>query len=192
VPVWARLVAILAAASLIAGVGWFATSAQPERAGRPEILERARSWTDEAVPYSKVGYKDGYRRDCSGFVSMAWGLPENLTTWRIPLVAREIAKEELEPGDVLLDFTSDDRHVVIFEKWANKAKTEYWAMESSGHKDVRAAVRRVLPYPYPVNESHYKPYRFVGMDGYWDKVKENERQPVEGVTESIERDAGGS
>lgn len=141
-------------------------------------IERARTWTDEGVPYSQTASKDGYRTDCSGFVSMAWDLPENLTTWRIPLVAHEITKDELRPGDVLLDWTSEDKHVVIFERWASLDRSSYWALESSGHPDIKRAIRREVPYPYVMNESHYRPYRYVGMDDYWENVSESARQPV--------------
>lgn len=176
-----RLVLASVLVVLIAASTWFATQAQQgEALDRSAVIERARTWTDEGVPYSQTDHRDGYRTDCSGFVSMAWDLPENLTTWRIPLVVREISKDELEPGDVLLDHTSDDRHVVIFEKWANAEKTEYWALESSGHPEIKKAVRRIVPYPYVLNENHYRPYRFVGMDGYWENVSEGYRQPVEG------------
>ena len=40
-----------------------------------EILARARIWIDNQVPYSQTAIRDGYRTDCSGFVSYAWQLP---------------------------------------------------------------------------------------------------------------------
>ena len=39
---------------------------------RGEILARAESWLHPPVPYSQTAFRDGYRTDCSGYVSMAW------------------------------------------------------------------------------------------------------------------------
>src|SRR5690242_7901315 len=52
---------------------------------REEILARAQVWVDRKVPYSMSRYwSDGYRQDCSGFISMAWGLGSSQTTWTLP------------------------------------------------------------------------------------------------------------
>lgn len=166
------LVLVAAGARLLAPTG-------PDPLDRSAVIARAMSWAEAEVAYDQLGHTDGYRTDCSGFVSMAWDLPENLTTWRIPLVAEKISKNELQAGDVLLDHTSDNRHVVIFEKWANWQRTRYWAIELSGNDEIMKTVRRVVPYPYLVNQEHYEPYRFVGMDGYWTEVPKSARQPVE-------------
>jgi hypothetical protein len=168
--------------ALIAGVAPAQAPAKEKPLDRKEAIARAKTWTRKGVKYNQSGHKNGYRRDCSGFVSMAWDLPENLTTWRIPLVAKRISKKNLRPGDVMLDKTSSGggRHVVMFEKWANKKKTKYWALESTGQRGVDKAVRRVVPYPYRVNKSRYKPYRYVGMDGYYRAMPKKQRQSVKG------------
>ena len=37
------------------------------------MISRGQSWVDKKVPYDASGKTyDGYRMDCSGFVSMAW------------------------------------------------------------------------------------------------------------------------
>lgn len=46
------------------------TSASPIT--RDQIMSRAQVWVDEKVPYSQTKTTDGYRQDCSGFVSYAW------------------------------------------------------------------------------------------------------------------------
>src|SRR2546423_1690568 len=70
---------------------------------RAEIINRARTWVDAQVPYSMSDYwSDGYRQDCSGFVSMAWGLPGNEWTGSLGGYGTQIKKEELQPGDILL------------------------------------------------------------------------------------------
>lgn len=39
---------------------------------RTTIISRGQDWVDKHVPYSQTGSHDGYRTDCSGFVSMCW------------------------------------------------------------------------------------------------------------------------
>ncbi len=71
---------------------------------RPEIVSRAQAWVNAQVPYSQSAYRDGYRTDCSGFVSYAWNLRDNagnprpLTTWTLPNVSYRISKDELQTG----------------------------------------------------------------------------------------------
>lgn len=144
------------------------------------VIDRAHTWTDKRVPYSQARHKDGYRTDCSGFVAMAWDIPENVVTWNIPLIAKRIGKNDLRPGDVLLNASggAGGRHVVLFEKWANDAHTEYWALEQNGGTDD--AVRRVMPYPYKFDRELYKPYRYTGMDRYYDELGDSGLQPVPG------------
>lgn len=182
------VVASATTVALITGAAPAQAPSPPEPLDRAAVIERARSWTDIGVPYSQLGYKDGYRRDCSGFLSMAWDLPDNLTTWRVPLVAKEIKKNDLLPGDVLLDATSGPggRHVVMFEKWADEAKTSYWVLESTGQDGVERAIRRIVPYPYRVNKARYKAYRFVSMDGYWASMPASHLQPVIGYEGPVE------
>ena len=85
---------------------------------RNTIIRRAKRWVDQRVPYSQSAYKDGYRTDCSGYVSMAWNLSSSKTTWTLPDVSRRITKEDLQPGDVLIKNNPADpvngSHVVIF------------------------------------------------------------------------------
>src|SRR5438105_14469861 len=47
---------------------------------RRSALDRGLRWFDEKVPYSQSRSHDGYRTDCSGFVSMAWQLGTSYTT----------------------------------------------------------------------------------------------------------------
>ncbi|MEO6083347.1 MAG: hypothetical protein ABIQ18_09605 [Umezawaea sp.] len=125
-----------------------------------DILHRAASWT--AVPYSQKAFYTNeygtYRTDCSGFVSMAWGLPAGprggLNTVDLAAASVPIAKDDLRPGDVLIDANGDHttRHVTIFAGWADEARERYWAYEQCGGVGT---VRRVLPYPC----TGYRPYR---------------------------------
>lgn len=171
--------AVLFAGTLASAAPALAAPKGPKNFKRRAVIRRAKTWTRARVPYSMTGYRRGYRRDCSGFVSMAWGLPENLVTWTVPLVAKRIKKRDLKPGDVLLNNSGGaGRHVVMFEKWANKKKTRYWVLEATGQNGVDRSIRRVVKYPYRIQGSRYKPYRYVGMKGYYRKVPKSFRQPV--------------
>ncbi|MGA8117040.1 MAG: hypothetical protein WCA46_25670 [Actinocatenispora sp.] len=133
--------------------------------GRSEVLARAQSWIDAGgYPYSQSDYTpDGWRTDCSGYVSMAWnvGFDVNGGTNTVGLLdySTRIDKEQLQPGDILLDAngTNVTRHVVLFEKWADDAHNSYWAYEQSGSGDI-GTKHRVVPYPYDSTPDEYLPY----------------------------------
>ncbi|GGN82387.1 hypothetical protein GCM10010112_59760 [Actinoplanes lobatus] len=103
------------------------TSERGEEISRAEVLERAQYWLDhQPGPYNQgatsPGPGDGYnyRRDCSGYVSMAWHLNANPSTEGIPNYAPSISKADLKPGDVLNSYSE---HVLLFKSWANKEHT---------------------------------------------------------------------
>ncbi|UVI36027.1 NlpC/P60 family protein [Brevibacterium spongiae] len=135
---------------------------------RDEIISRAQTWVDQGVPYNwDATHPDPqgkqYRMDCSGFVSMAWGLDESLNTVTLPNVAHEIDKDELKPGDVLMKggpgTEGANGHVVIFNGWANDDKTAYHALEENGSLGT---VAHEVSYPYDQDDS-FVPYRLNGL-----------------------------
>src|SRR3989442_6238715 len=71
---------------------------------RDTIIQQATRWADTQVPYDMNAYLDGYRTDCSGYVSMAWNLSWSRTTQRLVDVCgrNPISKDGLQPGDVLI------------------------------------------------------------------------------------------
>ncbi len=114
-----------------------------DRAG---VLKRANHWVKKRVPYSQRGYYRGYRRDCSGFVSMAWNLKTSYSTRTIGSRAKRIAITSLKPGDAVL---VRGRHVSIFGGWANKKRRSFIALEqttwgSTARKRVRTIPRRAV------------------------------------------------
>ncbi|MGY0462749.1 peptidoglycan-binding protein [Kitasatospora sp. cg17-2] len=150
--------------------GLYGESATDERAAaaqpvtRASIIERAQRWVDQKVPYSMSRYwSDGYRQDCSGFVSMAWGLGSSQTTWTLPDFAERITKAELQPGDVLIhnDPASprSGSHVTVFGGWTDSARTRYVAYEQTSP----GATKRVTPYAYWSNSATYLPYRYKAL-----------------------------
>ncbi|MEU6682586.1 peptidoglycan-binding protein [Streptomyces sp. NPDC046832] len=142
------------------------TSVAPKPASltRTEIIDRAKSWVAATVPYSMSAYwSDGYRQDCSGYVSMAWKLPRNEWTGSLAQYAEKISKEELQPGDILLFHNASDpengSHVTIFGGWTDSAHTTYTAYEQTRPHARRAST----PYAYWSNSSRYVPYRYKGV-----------------------------
>ncbi|MEU9097511.1 FG-GAP-like repeat-containing protein [Streptomyces sp. NPDC048361] len=136
---------------------------------RAEVLTRAKTWSDVNVPYSQTSYLTSYgnkyRTDCSGFVSMAWNLATSSgnnwgeTTGTLMNFTSAIGKDDLKPGDVLLNPAAGDAgHVVIFNGWANDAHTAYDAFEEAGH-GTGAVHRTVTSYPY-FGKSGYSPRRY--------------------------------
>ncbi|MFH0519647.1 peptidoglycan-binding protein [Streptomyces sp. M41] len=131
---------------------------------RAEIIKRAKKWVAAKVPYSMSRYwSDGYRQDCSGFVSMAWNLPGNEWTGSLHQYGVRIAREDLQPGDILLFHNPADpekgSHVVIFGGWTDYTHSHYVAYEST-----RPHARRlVTPYAYWSHSDRYLAYRYKGL-----------------------------
>ena len=95
---------------------------------RTAIIDRAKSWLDANVQYSMGAYYQGYRTDCSGFVSMAWQLGTSASTGTLPNYSRYINWSELLPGDAILRPSGNGfpyGHVMIFEGWTDASKTRY-------------------------------------------------------------------
>lgn len=91
---------------------------------RAEILSRAQFWVDRRVTYTVTGpwaadpQGKGYRRDCSGLVSMAWHLASSRSTatfngWSGVFVLPSL--DDLKPGDALLR----PGHIELFARWVN-------------------------------------------------------------------------
>ncbi|MFJ9103443.1 peptidoglycan-binding protein [Streptomyces sp. NPDC102405] len=133
---------------------------------RADIISRAKQWIAAKVPYSMSDYwSDGYRQDCSGFVSMAWNLPGNEWTGSLGQYGIKIAKDDLQPGDILLFHNPDNpeqgSHVVIFGGWTDDTRTYYVAYE-----ETRPHARELAtPYAYWSNSDRYVPYRYKGLTG---------------------------
>lgn len=124
--------------------------------GRSTIQSRGQDWVNKKVPYSQSGTHDGYRTDCSGFVSMAWELSKpGLTTYTMHTVAHNISKDSLQVGDAL---NCDSEHIVLFAGWSDSSKTHYIAMEET--RPGEGTVKRVTPYPYWSNQGCFHPIRY--------------------------------
>jgi hypothetical protein len=119
------------------------------------VFERATSWLTAwaggPVPYQSSGdpasWLDGYRRDCSGYVSMALGLAgPGLSTIDLAAQSTVIAKADLRPGDLMINPAPDlNGHVVLFDRWSDASGSSYYGYEQSGDGGTH---HRKIPYPY--------------------------------------------
>ncbi|MGO1052193.1 hypothetical protein [Crossiella sp. CA198] len=117
-----------------------------------QVLARAETWYRQNLQYSQercyqngIGYADidwggplggcrwpYYRTDCSGFVSMTWGLRFSYATPRpgdspdLADVAHRIQLPQLRAGDILV---ADGKHVRLFERWLDYAAGRYRAYD---------------------------------------------------------------
>ncbi|PKQ15648.1 MAG: hypothetical protein CVT67_08520 [Actinobacteria bacterium HGW-Actinobacteria-7] len=141
----------MSAALVVAFMATFSFSA-PEPAGaitRSQIIKRGNVWVKKRIPYSQSRTYHGYRRDCSGFVSMAWKLKHSYTTRTISSRAKRIRISSLKPGDAVLI----PGHVSLFGGWKNKKARTYWALEettwgSHAKKRVRKIPRNAKALRY--------------------------------------------
>ncbi|MEU6310044.1 VCBS repeat-containing protein [Streptomyces sp. NPDC047014] len=129
---------------------------------RSAVIARARSWVGIGLDYNGGGKHGGYRTDCSGFVSMAWDLDFQpaTNTFGPRGVTESITKSELKAGDALLDDDSGSQgHVVLFEKWANSDRTQYWGFDFT----PSGVHHRVYDYPYYPGYGPYQPVRYKNI-----------------------------
>lgn len=136
------------------------------RTSRADIINRAKRWVSAKVPYSMTEYwSDGYRQDCSGYVSMAWNLDGNEWTGSLSRFGTRIDRDALEPGDILLFHNPADpnkgSHVTIFGGWTDYTHTYYLAYEQT----KPTTLTRSTPMAYWNNSSSYLAYRYNGVTG---------------------------
>lgn len=164
-PVLARGATLLLVALLVFGEAACAIAIT-----RDTVMARAQRWVDLEVPYSQSASFEGYRTDCSGFVSMAWSLkngfgqPISPATDRLPDFGVPITKDQLRRGDMIVrpKTATTWGHAVIFGGWADDEKATYWAYEQSG--SARRARMRQTPYPFwPSAGLPFTPYRYKGI-----------------------------
>lgn len=102
--------------------------------GRVELLNRGFDWIDRGIMYSQSRTTDGYRRDCSGFVSMVWRESGANTTASYAPFDNASSTQlksygDLLPGDALNKVPRG--HIVLFAGWANDAHTSMYVLEES-------------------------------------------------------------
>ena len=143
-----------------------ACTASAIRAGTPEarrpIIERALNWVSNGVQYSQTPQSrwGGYRTDCSGLVSMAWGLPPPGNTthsfaggpWDNGRSQR-IQWSELEPGDAL---NNPQHHIMLFAGWLDENHTRFCTIEEYNWGRPASIIHHTIH-----DSSHGQPFRSV-------------------------------
>jgi hypothetical protein len=110
-------------------------------------------------------WRDGYRQDCSGYVSMAWGLSGNEWTGSLADYGVQVPRDQLQPGDILLFHNADDphdgSHVTIFGGWTDYTHGHYLAYEQTRPRTRHQST----PLGYWNNADRYLAYRYKGLVG---------------------------
>jgi hypothetical protein len=126
---------------------------------RATAIERGFAWFDAHVPYSQSRQHEGYRTDCSGFVSMCWELGTSLTTASFSAgtdVSHLGSYNDLEPADALVRRVGGTGHVVLFLGWNDAAHTAACVLEeASTASDMQFRTRTVSS----LKASSFKPIR---------------------------------
>ncbi|MEV2240406.1 FG-GAP-like repeat-containing protein [Micromonospora sp. NPDC049891] len=112
---------------------------------RAEIMQRAQGWVDhQPGPYSQRAFSwdpprtRKYRRDCSGYVGMAWHLNADPSTHTLHNFSNQINKADLQPGDIL---NIAAKHVVLFKSWkTDRRHFTYYTFGSTPVKIRTAAI----------------------------------------------------
>jgi hypothetical protein len=99
---------------------------------RDQIMSRAQVWVDQKVPYSQSQTKDGYRQDCSGYVSYCWASSTSgggHVTSNMQEICTKISKSDMKKGDAIL---LPSTHVILFGGWIDSDAFYEYAEHQSG------------------------------------------------------------
>ncbi|MFK4088087.1 hypothetical protein ACI2LF_28510 [Kribbella sp. NPDC020789] len=160
---------------------------------RQEMLLRSASWIRDQVPYSQdntsphVNEFGSYRRDCSGYLSMAWHLSSSLSTSSLPSVMHQITYDDLQPGDALLRRSDGVNHVGMFVRWFDTARTRPVIREE--YQTGRIAEERTWTNSYM---STFTPYRYNKVVGATTSPVSSIGQDVTGRLMRFEATADGA
>lgn len=147
-----------------------------------EAVRRVSLWPAGSVDYSQSEtYADGYRQDCSGFVSMCWGLPtpgENTESLVTKGIMHEIPTSQLAPGDALgmcgPGTLGDAGHIQLFLRWSNTGLVI--AEQAGGQPGPITRTLKGIPTGYKayrlsapglISEDHVKLFKVVNDDTVW-------------------------
>nr|CEL16504.1 probable membrane protein [Kibdelosporangium sp. MJ126-NF4]CTQ90456.1 probable membrane protein [Kibdelosporangium sp. MJ126-NF4] len=160
------LIVLVFAVAVVPAIAIPAAAESSDRGGpitRSEVIWRAQYWVDnQPGPYDQGGFSPGpggdynYRRDCSGYVSMAWHLNANPSTQGLPGYSHEIARDQLRPGDILNSFYD---HVLLFHKWEDdQGGFSYYSFGSTPVRHLRANINNASLDGHPNGD--YKALRY--------------------------------
>jgi hypothetical protein len=101
---------------------------------RRDAIERGFAWYDDHVPYSQSRTHEGYRTDCSGFISMCWQTGTSYTTASFIAGAASSSLgsySNLEPADALVYRSGSHGHIVLFLAWNDDAHSSACVLEQA-------------------------------------------------------------
>jgi hypothetical protein len=139
------------------------TPAKNSHLTRKTILKRGKSWVDAKVPYNQKNYYCNsygkYRTDCSGLVSMAWGLHTSYWTGTLTGVSRKVSNSKLTAGDALIHNAASQAHghVVLV---VSKSKSSVVVYTEPGRGDH--ARRSTWSWSY-IKKNHYYGIRYKNV-----------------------------
>jgi Ricin-type beta-trefoil lectin domain len=113
---------------------WISNNAGGPETNNSDIVQRAKAWVDQGIRYNQSAWYQGYRQDCSGFISMAWRLPTSAVTGTLPQYSVTLrSKNELRPGDAINNRQAGNSgHVVMFVRWVDQNRGTFIAYEENG------------------------------------------------------------
>jgi Divergent InlB B-repeat domain len=88
------------------------------------FVQKARQWVNAGLPYAQyvINGSSGYRADCSGLISFAWGLSTpGAVTWTLKDYANYVTFDEVQPGDAVNNEGGPGGHVMLFAGWVDGA-----------------------------------------------------------------------
>jgi hypothetical protein len=133
---------------------------------RSNVMSRARDWYDRGIAYSfdadarawDNDHNHLYRRDCSGFVSMAWhSATPGHSTRTLHEISHPIYWSSLLPGDIVNKAAAwPDGHTRLFEKWSTTpGAMRVYELTSDGMK-----MRAETYYVDALKDAGYSPLRY--------------------------------
>uniref|UniRef100_UPI0005B89430 hypothetical protein n=1 Tax=Nonomuraea candida TaxID=359159 RepID=UPI0005B89430 len=157
------MTAVIAATLTVAPAAQ-AASAPGGTITRSEVIWRAQYWVDhQPGPYNQGGFSPGpngtgpdYRRDCSGYVSMAWHLDANKATGTLEQVSHDIPRGDLKPGDIL---NYPGTHTFMFHRWLDgNGNFEYYTFGATPVRHERANINNAVLDGHP--NGRYRAMRY--------------------------------
>lgn len=102
---------------------------------RRNAIERGFQWYDDQIPYSQSNQHNGYRTDCSGFVSMCWELGHSYTTANFIDDTSEWSTlssfDDLLPADAMVFRSGGSGHIMLFLGWNDSKQSQACVLEQA-------------------------------------------------------------
>jgi hypothetical protein len=113
---------------------------------RADAIRRGLEWYDDSISYSQSDWHEGYRTDCSGFISMCWKLGTSHTTAAFINDSSRWSSigdyDDLQPADALVRRSNGAGHIVMFLGWDDSAHNKACVLEqASSALDMQFRVR---------------------------------------------------